>query len=201
MARAADRRRYLSTRGALRRILAGYLRVTPSSIEISYSESGKPSLADVSAPTEKIHFSVSHSADAAIVAVCPGRRVGVDMERVRPLRGRDDVLSDFFSRAERDWVHSHGDGGEDDAFFQAWTRREASSKAVGARLIESFLRFSVPAAPYSPGGFRLALAEPGARSAEPQEWWIRDFVPAAGHAGALCTEKENLVPAFWLFAW
>jgi len=199
-ARSTDRRRYLSARGALRKILAGYLQASPSSIAISYSASGKPFLHGVSAPPGQLHFNVSHDADTAVVAVSNGLKVGVDVERIRALPGRDEILADFFSGAEQDFVRSRGNGG-DDAFFQVWTRREASSKAVGTRLIESFQRFSIPAMRYSPGGFPVRMPERAEEDAAAQEWWLRDFVPAPGHAGALCVEKENRAPAFWRFSW
>ena len=201
MTRSVDRRRFLSVRGALRKVLAGYLDVPPSRLALSRSKFGKPFLDLAWAPLEQVHFSVSHAADTAVIAVSRGLKVGVDVERVRALHARDQVLADFFCSAERDWVSSHADGGKDSAFFQVWTRREASSKAVGTRLIESLVRFSVPAMRYSPGGFPVTMPAGADPAAALQEWWIRDFAPATGHAGALCVEKENRDPLPWRFVW
>jgi 4'-phosphopantetheinyl transferase len=202
MARLMDRRRFLSVRGALRKILSGYLQIPAPSIAISYSSSGKPFLEPVSRRPERLHFSVSHAADIALIAVGRDSVVGVDIERVRRLQARDDVLADFFSSQERDWVHAHADEGKDDAFFRVWTRREATSKVFGMGLVESFLRLRVPAAEYSPGGFRLVLPDSEYCEKEGrQEWWIRDLIPAAGHAGALCLENENREPVFCRFSW
>jgi 4'-phosphopantetheinyl transferase len=199
MVKHVDRRRFLSVRGALRRILGTYLKAPPSGISIAYSSSGKPLLDDHRGRRQTLHFNVSHAADIALVAVSHGLRVGVDVERVREVQARDEILSDFFSPAEQSLAVSPAHSNA--AFFQVWTRREAASKAVGMGLMESFLCFSLPAAQHSPRGFRLTLPD-SAKSRETfQDWWVRDLDPVAGHAGALCVEEENPEPAFWRFSW
>jgi 4'-phosphopantetheinyl transferase len=199
MVRPVDRRRFLSVRAALRKILGTYLEMPPSEISISYSSAGKPLLADAGHGLPAIHFNVSHAADIALVVVSRGLRVGVDIERVRDVRTRDGILEDFFSPAERALAGSNADSNA--GFFLAWTRREAASKAVGMGLMKSFLCFSLPAAGHSPRGFPLTLPESAEGQGPSEQWWLRDLDPAAGHAGALCVERENPEPAFWMFAW
>lgn len=200
MIRPADQRRYLSVRGALRGILGSYLRVSPPTISIAYSESGKPFLENQPDSRHALHFNVSHAGGLAVVVVSRGLRVGIDIERVREIEAASDILNDFFSAAEQAWVQSLPDERKTQEFFRLWTRREAASKAVGTGLLRSFSLFSMPARPLCPSGFCLALPK-SARETAAQDWWMRDLSPAPGHAGALCVENQNSEPSFWRFSW
>ena len=84
-------------------------------------------------------------------------------------------------------------------------RREAAAKAMGLDLFDAFATCELPALDESRSGFRLVLplggAGTGARTGVPPGhaavWWIRDFIPAPGYAGALCVEQENAEPSFY----
>ncbi len=125
-----DQVRFIGARGVLRRILAGYLGVSPSEVEFSYSERGKPFLKTNSTGIE---FNVSHSEDQALFAIAFNRRVGIDVEYIRPI----EVLSlakRFFRESEY-WVLSAlQDQKQLRAFFQLWTAKEAYVKATGEGL-------------------------------------------------------------------
>jgi 4'-phosphopantetheinyl transferase len=92
---------------------------------------GKPHLVGGS----DLDFSLSHSGELALVAVGCGRRVGADVERVRP---RTDVLAiarGSLSARERQAVESLGtDEARRGAFFRCWTRKEAYLKGLGVGL-------------------------------------------------------------------
>jgi len=135
-----------------------------------------------------------------VIAVGRGLQVGIDVERIRSMRSSAEILSNFFSKAEEAWVRSHQDDEKAEAFIRVWTRREAASKAVGSGLMASFLNFSVPAMPHSPGGFSLVLPESTGETVGLKRWWMRDLYPAPGHAGSLCVENENPEPSFWRFS-
>jgi 4'-phosphopantetheinyl transferase len=198
MIRSVDRRRYIAARAALREILGSYLRTPPSSLSIACSGSGKPFLEN-QPQVHPLHFNVSHAGDLALVAVSCGLQVGIDIERFRELKAANDILRDFFGPPEQALVQSHPQAEQAEAFFRVWTRREAAAKAVGMGLMRSFLGFSLPAAPLSPHGFSCMLPASEWQTAAQQQWWVRDFSPADGYAGALCVEKKNAEPVFWRF--
>lgn len=59
---ARDVRRFLLTRGALRRRLGSYLGVPPQDLRFAYGANGKPSLSTPS--SSSLSFNLSHSGDA-----------------------------------------------------------------------------------------------------------------------------------------
>ena len=94
-------RRFAAGRGALRRILAGYLGADPRRLEFAYGPFGKPGLA--SRDGCHLEFSVAHTGGVGQVAVRRDRPIGIDLEAVRPV---DAVViaRRFLSDADADWV-------------------------------------------------------------------------------------------------
>ena len=107
------KRRYVVRQGITREILARYTDAPAQALEIVRSSAGKPTLAGGG----EVRFSVSDSADLALVAVA-GRDVGVDLEQVR----------------DRAAARRAGMGGRE-RFFERWTRLEAVGKARGTGLL------------------------------------------------------------------
>ncbi|MDO4562738.1 MAG: 4'-phosphopantetheinyl transferase superfamily protein [Clostridia bacterium] len=66
-----------------------------------------------------VHFSLSHSYDLCAVAVAE-RPVGVDIEKVREVKGAERIAKKYYSPAER----------ETD-FLQVWVRKESRVKRDG----------------------------------------------------------------------
>ncbi|MFQ5434609.1 MAG: 4'-phosphopantetheinyl transferase family protein, partial [Anaerolineae bacterium] len=93
-----DRRRYILARGHLRRLLAHYLNAKPMAIRFQYAAQGKPQLAG----DADIQFNVSHAQDVALIGLCRGTALGVDVEWVRPLSDMDAVAHRSFSQMEYD---------------------------------------------------------------------------------------------------
>lgn len=133
----AARRRFVVSHGALRLILGRLTRTPPESLRFALrcghcggADHGKPHL-----PGSELDFSISHSGALAAIAVARGRRVGVDVERVRR---RTDVLGiagSAFSPAERLEIEAlPSDEERRAAFFRCWTRKEAYLKARGVGL-------------------------------------------------------------------
>ncbi len=113
-----DRTRWTEARSALRCILAGYLNAEPTSLEFSYGEHGKPAIAG-------LEFNLSHSGDFAMIAVTENTPVGIDIERIRP----DVDIAKLLNRlGEKDLPATATE------LYSRWTRREASTKAVGGQL-------------------------------------------------------------------
>lgn len=124
--RPGDGDRFLAARGALRWILAGYLHRDPQAISFSYGAWGKPSVEGSS-----LCFNLSHSEALALVAVAPGRRVGVDVERHRALADLDGIATRICSPRERLELNSVAPSDRLGAFLAMWTRKEALAKMTG----------------------------------------------------------------------
>ncbi|MDY7020889.1 MAG: 4'-phosphopantetheinyl transferase superfamily protein [Cyanobacteriota bacterium] len=128
--RHPDRVRFTVARGVLRRILAGYSGLSPSELEFSYSERGKPQL---KTNLLGIEFNVSHSEELGLFAIALNRQVGVDVELIRTL----EVLSlakRFFQASEYSALGALQGNQQLRGFFQLWTAKEAYVKATGEGL-------------------------------------------------------------------
>jgi 4'-phosphopantetheinyl transferase len=189
--RPADRLRSIASRAALRKILAAYLRERPQALRLATGPSGKPYL-------DGLQFNLSHAGDLALVAVSKEKRVGVDIERLRELPSMQAVLSYIFTDEERGFVESHGGEQRTRGFLLIWNRREAAAKALGLDLLASFARLEVPVAAYSATGFLVPLVGTAGLPAG-EGWWLRDFSPAPGYAGALCLEGGPAELSWWRF--
>jgi len=122
-----DRARFVAARGLLRQLLGSYLSCPPSEVPLEYGEQGKPVLP---AP-EPLHFNLSHAGTTALLAVARQARVGVDVERVRPLAHVDRVARRVLTPEELAvWTALPPDRRLED-FFERWVRLEALAKMIG----------------------------------------------------------------------
>lgn len=162
-----DRRRFTVAHGVLRGVLAGYLGTRASRIGFVHSASGKPALGPEW--SARLRFSLTHSADLALVAVAAGADVGVDVERVRVHRDWAEIARGYFSAAECHHLASDPNHRRPAAFARCWTRNEARLKARGDCL----------AGPLA--GVAGDVADAG-------RWSIHTLRPAPGYIGALAIE-------------
>lgn len=123
-----DRRRYVATRGTLRKILAPFLECDPRTIFFDYSSAGKPSIAG-----SPLHFNVSHSHELAIFAVSE-RRIGIDVEHVCSRNSYAGIARRYFSPEEQSLLSSVPPEERQRWFFRIWTLKEAYLKATGEGL-------------------------------------------------------------------
>src|SRR5882724_2582613 len=180
-----DRNRYILAHGALRSILSRYLKTTAGEPMFRYGLQGKPALV-----SDAVRFNLSHSDDLVISAISRGPDVGVDVERVRP--GVDEDVAGCVSPRALRFLEALPQPARRRAFFQAWTRMEAYSKARGEGLksgletFEVFLDLSTPGLPPTVGD--------GGRE---RRWWLQDFAPRRGYAAALAAQGEKCGLTFW----
>jgi 4'-phosphopantetheinyl transferase len=119
--------RYVAARGLLRELIGGYLAIEPGSVRLDYREHGKPCLP---AP-EPLHFNVTHAGGRVLMAFSATGRVGVDMERIRPLAHAERIARRAFTPREvQQWTALEEDR-RLPGFFELWTRMESLAKLHG----------------------------------------------------------------------
>lgn len=127
-----DRHQYVAARGILRSLLGQYLGVHPAQLQFNYSNKGKPTLSTAHS-TQLIQFNISHSHQKALYGITLNRRVGIDLEYIRPV----EVLSlaqRFFSQQELTQLITAAPQQQQQIFFKLWTGKEAYLKATGEGL-------------------------------------------------------------------
>jgi 4'-phosphopantetheinyl transferase len=164
-----DRNRFVAARSMLRRICAGYTGQNPKAVRFRYSTHGKPEFA-AGEPGAEIHFNLSHSEDLAVYAFSSRLRVGVDIERVRPLAEMDTIVGNFFSPVDQQSFGALDPAIRNESFFRYWTRREAFVKAMALGIAAS------PEDLHVSGTNRY------------RDWSVRDIAVGAGFAGAIAAE-------------
>ncbi|WEH32433.1 4'-phosphopantetheinyl transferase superfamily protein [Streptomyces sp. AM 4-1-1] len=176
MLRAVEhRRRFTVSHARTRLVLGERLGVPPTLVRLRSGRYGKPEL-EGGAGTRRWHFSLSHSGDLAVLALCHGREVGVDVEHIRPDRDVVSFAARWFGPDESDWVAEGGGPDRVRRCLRLWTRKEACVKAAGGRLVQ---------------GLRLAVGQ-GPRPCVvdgphglPGTWTVADLPVGAGHVGAV----------------
>ena len=188
-----DAMRFIVGRATLRGILGGSLGVEPGALVFTYGARGKPELGEPSG--WGLQFSVSHSADLAVYAVTHGRRVGVDVERLRPSVEIEAIADRTFSPRERDTLRRLPPAQRCEGFFNCWTRKEAYIKALGEGFAYPLERFSVSLAPGAPARLEAVDDDPS----EAAGWTMEALEPPAGFVGAVIVEgpPTRLVCSRW----
>lgn len=181
-----DRRRFIVAHARLRQLLAAHLGVSPDAVELECSEHGKPMLAGRHA-LSGWHFNVSHCDDVAVYALAAGRRVGIDIEAVREVRGADAIAANFFSRRENAAYRALDPRDKPLGFINCWTRKEAFVKALGHGISYSYDRFDVTLEPQQPARILRVDDTPGDRVG----WLLESFSPLRGFVAALVTERRD----------
>lgn len=172
------RRSFVASRGLLRVILGAYLDWDPSRISFACGAAGKPHLAG--APSN-LAFNLSHSDELVAYAVAMDREVGIDVERLRPVPEMLAIAAFCFLAQERRFLTQLDEAERVNAFFRAWTRKEAWLKAtgrglpLGPRCVEVTMAAGEPA--------RL-LRITGIADA-PRHWSLHDLRLRPGYAAAL----------------
>jgi 4'-phosphopantetheinyl transferase len=181
-----DRRAFVATRGALRRLLSAYLGgPAPSEIRLAIGAHGKPHLVD-----NAVRFNVSHSGTLALLAFSRTREVGIDVERHRPIANVQALASDVFSAAELDALARVGCDAQSqrEAFFRCWSRKEAFIKATGLGLAQPLEDFDVTLAP---DDARLLDVRTRHGAPGPRRWCMRDLPIDSGYSAAIVVESED----------
>jgi len=191
-----DKRRFVVARGALRAILGSYTGLPPAQVEFAYSPAGKPELAPEAGGTSaSLSFNLSHSGEIALYAICRDRRVGIDIEMLRPRMAEEHIAERFFSPQEVDALRSMPPEDQVRAFFRCWTRKEAYVKARGEGLAIPLDPFVVTLRPNEPA----ALLDAGDENEQAVHWFLHAINVAPGYEAAVAVDSKPSLLRYWLF--
>ena len=189
-----DRQRFIAARGWLRSILSMYLSAAAGALHFRYGLHGKPELdvAGESAPGG-LQFNMAHCDDVALCAVSRGRKVGVDVEHIRPGFADAALAESFFAPREVAALRSLPALDRERAFFACWTRKEAYLKARGEGLMMPLDEFEVSFAP----GDTPAVQRTTAGPPDSAPWSLRELDLGPGYVAALAVEGQGWRPWLW----
>lgn len=145
--------------------LAAHVGLAVDALAIGTGPHGKPFLQG-----SDWRFNLSHSHGVRLLALSLGREVGVDVERIRPLRRRAAVLARCFSPDEQARLVSASDR----ELLRHWAAKEALVKAIGRGIAYGLGRIEIARA--HDGALSIARCDgPGGPAARWQLSELRDI--------------------------
>jgi 4'-phosphopantetheinyl transferase len=179
---ARDKDRFVVRRGILREILGGYLAVPADRLQFHYDRYGKPRLVEPSGDNT-LRFNLSHSDTLAVFALTRGRRIGVDLERVRTDIAWHDLTAQLFTEREATWLQPLAGPQRHRASLVAWTCKEAYVKARGHGLSFPMNQVEISFAP-------LRLRRVGDDGGEASRWTLQELPVGDEYVAALVVEGD-----------
>jgi 4'-phosphopantetheinyl transferase len=181
---------YLISRIALRNILSLATNVTPEKINFSFTNYGKPFIADF----PNLHFNLSHSNKKTLIAVSR-QQIGIDIEYFDTRIDYFGIVKHFFSAEECDFIKNQKNClAKRKIFFKLWTQKEALLKALGLGLFGNTkaINFGV-----------FDQLDKSFVGFDPKDWSLRwleinddSYISAVAYEGYRAAEFEQNV---WLF--
>ena len=178
------RRRFVAGRGELRRLLSRYLGLSPKEVALDYGSDGKP-FCTIQPPECNICFNLSHSENAAALAISSGFEVGIDVEQVRPIE--EGMPLEVFSIQECAQFTALPDGERQEVFFESWARKEACLKALGTGFILPPTHFEFDLSIRGDTMPRFVDGE----AEEARHWRICTLSPSPTCAGAVAARRTD----------
>lgn len=186
-----DRKSFVITHVALRKILGRYLQGPPEKIQFEFNEYHKPKL--LMPEHKNVHFNLSHSHDYALVAITLNHDVGVDVEYMRETRDLEHIAKRFFSEEEFQEYQLLPAQQKLEGFYNAWTRKEAFIKAVGQGLHFPLKDFVVNLIP----GENAVIKS--IKNASAKLWQLVGFLPAKDYCAAIAVPSKNKIFEFYVY--
>jgi 4'-phosphopantetheinyl transferase len=157
----------------------------PGQLQFRYGAHGKPALTDGADDTPR--FNISHSGDVALLGICEGREIGVDIEFWRDLRDEEALARRYFSVGEVNEYCELSPGEQTAGFFNCWSRKEAYIKALGRGLSLPLAGFQVSLAP----GREVRLVSPSEEQPPGSRWSLAAVQPFDRCSAAVVVEGET----------
>lgn len=192
---AIHRDRYIVARAYLRCFLADYTGIPAPEICFTYSDRGKPAIANLAFTSSRtssasLHFNLSHSEDLAIYCFATSYLVGVDLEYLLKKIDCDRIAERFFSQQEAKLIQNLPEKQKKQTFFQLWTAKEAYLKATGEGLVGGL--DNVEIAIDSLGKSKIITINKQKNTNH--NWYLHCFQPQVNFLATVATQKqpENL---------
>jgi 4'-phosphopantetheinyl transferase len=112
------------------------------------------------------------------------RRIGVDVEEIRPIDDLPTIAETYFTRAECSFLFQHPPADRMQAFFRCWTRKEACIKAVGKGLSIALNSFDTLIDSGQVGRFIARALD----SSDAASWWLADLRIPRNYMAAVAIE-------------
>jgi 4'-phosphopantetheinyl transferase len=127
---AGTRTRMIAARSTLRTALSRLVgqQVVPTAWRFARTALGRPYI--VHPELRSVHFSVSHSDGLSVIAVSPGRPVGIDVEAEHSGL-EDEFVRSFLSRREWSGIQFAPEAQRRRDIIRLWTLKEAYTKLLG----------------------------------------------------------------------
>lgn len=129
----------------LKQLLSAYLNCPKDSLLFQKGPHGKPALDMKNA--QNIYFNLSHSGDYLALAFSRDSEVGIDIEKLHPIKNRQLIANRFFHPEEARHLYLHNRNDAEDLFFLYWTMKEAFVKGLGTGLSLPINSFCIEPAP------------------------------------------------------
>jgi 4'-phosphopantetheinyl transferase len=167
--------------------MSRYVNVRPTALTFIAGRHGKPSLAGPHGSAGHVRFNLTHSHDAALIAIAHDREVGIDLERIRGDVESLQLAERFFSPTECERLRRLPDDQANRLFFTMWTSREAYLKAIGTGLSLGLDRCEVLPAPEE----LVARVRLSGASRPYENCLIRALSLGPAYVGAVAAEGED----------
>ncbi|MEM7184494.1 MAG: 4'-phosphopantetheinyl transferase superfamily protein [Spirochaetota bacterium] len=183
---AADRHRYLITRALLRSTLSQYAPTIPAQEwYFQENEYGKPFIANESLP-EPLHFNISHSKNAVVLAIARIEELGIDVEFMPRPTNFSDIAQNFFSPVEAEHLLSLPEDRQKRRFYDIWTLKEAYIKACGMGLSIPLDHFSFSFSSLE----EITVGFVPERGDTPELWNFWQWMPSPEHLSSLAVKSR-----------
>ena len=184
------RQRFIVGRGLLRNILSRYLAIEPAQLQFEYGSRGKPELSQAFSGS-KLQFNLSHSQGLALYGFTCDRRIGVDLEYLRPVTDAQKIAQRFFSDSESNSISALPPSDQQKAFYRCWTGKEAYLKATGEGLA-GLEQVEVSQFPE-----QLCLISIGEADQAASRWSLLSLSPACGYLATVAIEGHGWQLSGW----
>ena len=183
------KKHYTISQSILRNLLQRYTGQAAASIEYVHGPKGKPYLKD---NPQHIQFNLSHSKSYALYGFTVHCEIGVDIEFIRKDCLKDNLEELVLTESEKRTFYTLSGQAQTEAFFLAWTQKEATLKALGVGITVPMQNVEINLAHqiiYPKESKILELADD---PHPPHLWSLFAFNPIPGYAGAVTVKSPAI---------
>jgi 4'-phosphopantetheinyl transferase len=138
---AEDRRDFAAAHVLLRHALSSCAPIAPAAWQFASGQNGKPFIAGAHAAARTLAFNLSHTRGLVACAVGRDARVGIDVERARPVSDLMGLARRYFAPPEALSLEALPGADRVGRFVELWTLKESYLKATGSGLAAPLERF------------------------------------------------------------